>query len=136
MDMSRLCVPYTPFAGDLKSSRICLVSTAGVHLKTDKPFDLEGDTTFRVIPAEASPKDLMVTHAHYDHSDADADINCVFPIERLSQMAKRGKIGSLTKRHFSMGYSQALKEIREVTVPAVVAEVIKEKADMAVLTGG
>lgn len=136
MEISRLCVPYTPFLGEVTKSRICLVSTAGVHLKTEEPFNLDGDATFRVIPAEVSPRELAIAHAHYDHSDADADINCVFPIQRLRQMADEGKIGSLTGRHFSMGYSQAFKEIREVAVPAIVAEVTREKADIALLTGG
>jgi hypothetical protein len=29
----------------------------------------------------------MVTHGHYDHRHADTDINCVFPIERLRELA-------------------------------------------------
>ena len=46
--------------------------------------------------------DLMVTHHHYDHSDADRDINVVFPLERLEELAQTGLIGSVAARHFTV----------------------------------
>lgn len=61
---------------------MALVTTTGVHLRTDRPFDLNGDASFRVIPGRAAPHDLQITHQAYDRGDA-RDINLVFPLPRL-----------------------------------------------------
>ena len=48
-----LKTPWTPLSKDPKECRIALVTTAGVHLRSQTPFDMEdkeGDPTFRVIP--------------------------------------------------------------------------------------
>jgi len=43
-------------------------------------MDPAGDPTFSEIPAVASYEDLDITHDYYDHTDADRDINVVFPL--------------------------------------------------------
>jgi D-proline reductase (dithiol) PrdB len=100
--------PWAPLRKDPKDSRIALVTTAGVHLRSQPPFDMEdreGDPTFRVIPAVKRIDDLMITHNYYDHQDADQDINVVFPIKRLKEFEAEGMIGQVAPRHFSfMGH--------------------------------
>ncbi len=135
-EISRYCIPYTPFTGKLETSRICLVSTAGVHLKTQPPFVLAGDTSVRMIPAEARTGMLSISHEHYDYSDALKDINCVFPIEILRELAAEGRIGSTTAEHLCMGFSQAMREIREKTSVEIAAVVRRLKADVTLLTAG
>ena len=53
LELSRYCVPFTPFRGRLDEAMLCVVSTAGVRQKQDKPFDTEGDSTYRVISGGA-----------------------------------------------------------------------------------
>ena len=100
--------PWVPLRKDLKDSRIALVTTAGVHLRSQSPYDMEdreGDPTFREIPAVTRIDDLMITHNYYDHQDADQDINVVFPIKRLKEFGAEGMIGQVAPRHFSsMGH--------------------------------
>jgi hypothetical protein len=136
LELSRYCVPFTPFPGRLEDATLCLVSTAGVRLRDDAPFETEGDTTWRVIPAEAGAKDLRYDDTHYDHGCVDRDMNCVFPIDRARELAAEGRIGGLTARHFSLGYSQALRDLRERTIPALVHEVDRERPGAVLLTGG
>ena len=136
LELSRYCVPFTPFQGKLEETSICIVSTAGVRTRDDRPFDTEGDTSWRVIPGEAAARDLRYDDAHYDHGCVDRDLNCVFPIDRLRELAAEHRIGSLTARHFSLGYSQALRELREKTIPALVREVDRERPGAVLLTGG
>ena len=136
LELSRYCVPFTPFAGRLEDASICIVSTAGIRTRDDKPFDTEGDTTWRVIPAEAEAKDLRYDDSHYDHGCVDRDMNCVFPIDRVRELAAEGRVGGLTARHFSLGYSQALRELRERTIPALVHEIDRERPAAVLLTGG
>jgi hypothetical protein len=63
-------------------------------------------------------------------------MNCVFPIDRVRELAAEGRVGGLTPRHFSLGYSQALRELREKTIPALVREIDRERPGAVLLTGG
>jgi D-proline reductase (dithiol) PrdB len=136
LEMSRYCVPFTPFRGRIEEATLCLVTTAGVRLKTDRPFQLEGDTTYRVIGGEASGAELTFDDTHYDHTCAERDINCIFPVDRLRELAHEKRIAGLTERHFSLGFSQALRELRERTVPGLAREVDRTRPDAVLLTGG
>jgi D-proline reductase (dithiol) PrdB len=64
--------------------------------------DKEGDASFRVIPGGAEVGDIRITHDYYDHTAADSDINCVFPIERLRELVVAGEIGEVAPRHIGM----------------------------------
>ncbi len=136
LELSRYCVPFTPFQGKLEDLSVCLVSTAAVRTKDDRPFSTDGDTSWRVIPGETAAADLRYDDTHYDHACVDRDINCVFPIDRLRELAVERRIGGLTARHFSLGYSQALRELRERTIPALVREIDRERPGAVLLTGG
>ena len=139
--MSRRCVPYTPFDRPLDRATIALVTAGGVHRRDQEPFNIAdelGDLTFRTIGPEVEVADLMVTHHHYDHSDADRDINVVFPIERLRELAAEGVIGGVAKLHVGyMGYSMQLKQLYDQTAPAIAEEIDRHsRADAVILTGG
>lgn len=136
LELSRYCIPFTPFRKKLEECSICLVSTAAVRHKEDKPFQLEGDTSFRVIPSDATAADLAYDDSHYDHACVDKDLNCVFPIDRLTELAREQRIGGLAEKHFSLGFSQALRELRETTIPVLAREVDKIRPDAVLLTGG
>jgi len=135
-EISRFCIPYTPFVGKLENSRVGIVTTTGVHLRTEPPFTPEGDTSYRLIPAEATTHQLTITHEHYDRSEALKDINCVFPVETLCALAAEGTLGSTTSEHLSMGFSQALREIKEKAAPEIADTVRKWKPDIILLTAG
>ena len=136
LELSRYCVPFTPFKGKLEEAMVCLVSTAGVREKKDKPFEVEGDDSYRVISGEASGAELAFDDAHYDHGCADHDINCIFPIDRLRELSVERRIGGLTEKHFSLGFSMALRDLREKTIPQLVREVDRARPDLVLLTGG
>lgn len=134
--MSRYCIPYTPFVKPLATARICLVTTAGVFHPSDRPFDPEGDNGFRVIPGDAAAADLRYADSHYPHDCVDADLNCVFPVDRLRELAAEGVIGGLAASHFSMGFTQQMAEIRRTTIPTLARAVDKVRPDAVILTGG
>ena len=136
LELSRYCVPFTPFHGRLEDVTVCLVTTAAVRGKDDVPFQTEGDTSWRVVPAEAQAQDLRYDDTHYDHACVDRDMNCVFPIDRVRDLGREGRVGGLTARHFSLGYSQALRELRATTIPALVREIDRERPGAVLLTGG
>jgi D-proline reductase (dithiol) PrdB len=100
--------PWTPLQKEIKDAKVALVTTAGIHLRCDRAYDMqdeEGDPTFRQIPSNTAVDDLMITHNYYDHSDADQDIDVVFPLDRLRELEIEGMIGRVAPRHFSfMGH--------------------------------
>ena len=136
LELSRYCVPFTPFRGRVEEATLCLVSTAGVRERTDAPFDVEGDTTYRVISGDVTGADLAYDDTHYDHACADLDINCIFPVDRLRELAAERRIGGLTERHFSLGFSQSLRDLRERTIPLLAREVDRARPDAVLLTAG
>jgi D-proline reductase (dithiol) PrdB len=136
LELSRYCVPFTPFKRKLEESLVCLVTTASVRAKSDAPFNVEGDNSFRRIDASLSASELAVDDAHYDHSCIDKDVNCVFPIDRLRSLAREGRIAGLTDAHFSMGFSQALRELRDTTIPQLARAAVAARPDAVLLTGG
>jgi D-proline reductase (dithiol) PrdB len=93
LELSRYCIPFTPFRKKLEESSVCLVTTAAVRRKDDKPFKVEGDTSFRTILSDATAADLAYDDDHYDHACVDKDLNCVFPLDRLTELAREGRIG-------------------------------------------
>lgn len=139
--MSRKCVPFTPFDRELSKSTIAIVTAGGVHRRDQSPFNIAdelGDLTFRIIGGDADSSTLMVTHHHYDHTDADQDINVVFPIDVLRDLAAEGFIGGVAREHVGyMGYTMQLKQMYEQTAPAIAEEMDKRsRADAVILTGG
>jgi D-proline reductase (dithiol) PrdB len=141
MSFSRKCVPFTPFDGELAKSTVALVTAGGVHLKDQDAFNIAdelGDLTYRIIPEDVNAADLMVTHHHYDHSDADKDINVVFPIDALRDLQRQGFIRGIARNHVGyMGYTMQLKAMYEGTAREIANEIDKgSRADVVVLTGG
>ena len=136
LELSRYAIPYTPFGLRLEEATIALVSTAGVRQKDDRPFNVEGDPSYRLIAGSKKAAELTYGDAHYDHGCVDRDLNCVFPIDRLAELAREGRIGGVAEQHFSMGFSQALRELRSSTVPALAREVERVRPSAVLLTGG
>ena len=132
--------PWTPFTGEIHRSRVALITTAGVHLKGDTPFNMRdpaGDPDFRQIPADAAAADLKITHNYYDHTDADQDINVVFPLERLRELAREGEIASVSSRNFSfMGHivPPHIHTLMHRTAPEVARMLKEDNVDLVLLT--
>lgn len=144
MELSRKAIPYTPVDKPLHEMTIMIVSTSGVHLLSQEPYNTdpaEGDATYRVIPGDVDSNDLTVTHAapkdHYNTDFPKEDINTVFPIDRLREMVEDGDLGGVAEKHITMmGYSMRLNKINKETIPALVKEVVRSKADAVLLTAG
>jgi Glycine/sarcosine/betaine reductase selenoprotein B (GRDB) len=99
----------TPLRKPLSECKVVLLTTGGVHMRGDKAFNLNSDSTFRVIPRNAQPDDLAISHQAYDRTDALKDINLVFPIERLRELEAKHVIGRLADEHYGFGLRQRQK---------------------------
>ena len=131
--------PWTPLQKDLRDCRVALVTTGGVHLKTQPPFDMsdsEGDPTFREIPSDVDRESLIITHDYYDHRDGDADINVVLPLDRLAELAEAGFIGSVSASAFSfMGHiiGEHVTTLINETAPDVASKLKADEVDVVLL---
>lgn len=137
MAMSKRCIPYTPRTRELKDTVFALVTTAGVQLRDQEPFDLEGDNSWRIIAGDTPTSELIARHEHYDHRDADEDMNVVFPLDRLRELADESIIGGVSDKHLGfMGYTQLLRDLYERAAPEMAKIISRSKADGVILTAG
>lgn len=94
----------------LRERRVAIVSTAGLQVRGDRPFATDA-RDYRVIPGAADPNDIVMSHisTNFDRSGFQLDLNIVFPIERLRELAAAGVIGSVADYHYSfMGATDPL----------------------------
>jgi D-proline reductase (dithiol) PrdB len=96
--------PWAPLRRPLSEATVGLFTTAGVHLRSQPGFTVAPDPSYRVIPVETPDSDLVISHEHYNHQDADREPELVFPLDLLRRVA-----GTLISRpaaeHYGMmGY--------------------------------
>lgn len=135
-------IPWTPLSKPLAECTVALLSSAGVALKDDVPFDQEGerqnpwwgDPSYRVLPKDATEEDVRLYHLHVDPAYAEQDLDCLFPLQRLQELEDRGRIGQASPRHYSiMGYILDPEELLTKTVPALIRDLREDFADVVVL---
>jgi D-proline reductase (dithiol) PrdB len=133
-------VPWAPMTRPLRGCTATLVTTGGVHLREDRPFDMtdpHGDPTWRAIPAGVDVARLTITHDYYDHRDADRDVNVVFPLERFRELVAGGVLAGLTPTHWSfMGHIDGplVRRLEADVLPAFLARLRVERPDFVFLT--
>ncbi|MEJ2085219.1 MAG: glycine/sarcosine/betaine reductase selenoprotein B family protein [Acidobacteriota bacterium] len=98
--------PWAPLSKPLAESTLALVSSAGLVMPDQEPFDSSvrgGDPTYRVIPSEIDLGSLVDSHRSesYDHSGVQRDPNLALPLDRARELVASGRIGALNHRHLS-----------------------------------
>jgi D-proline reductase (dithiol) PrdB len=132
-------VPWAPLKKPLAQCRLALVSSAGFVLPDQKPFDATirgGDVSFREIPADADVHTLVESHRSevFDHSGIHQDPNLAFPIDRVRELAVRGRIGSVNRRHLSfMGSITAPGRLIRQTAPPAARLLAEDAVDVALV---
>ena len=128
---------WTPVTKPLKEMTIALATAAGVHLKSDKRFNLAGDFTYRLIPGDAPTSELMVSHGGYDNGDVNKDVNCMFPLDRIRELAAVGFIKAVAPVHIGfMGGGGNQDKFKNETGPAIAKILKDEGVDAVLLTAG
>lgn len=118
----------------LDECNVSILVSGGISLCSAVPFNPQARNDHRVdaIPNDAADIDFQIHDAYYDHTNADHDINCVFPIARLREMAAAGEIGRVADRHWSgfMGRIYNRTKIMEESAPAFVAKLNEDAVDI------
>lgn len=133
-------IPWAPLRRPLRDCRVALVTTAGVHLEGDVPFDMadpQGDPSWRAIPGDAPDSALAITHDYYDHRDADRDLGVVFPLSGLRALAAGGEIREVASTHYGfMGHVAGphLDTLVARTAPEVAGYLAAAEVDLVLLS--
>ena len=116
----------------LSERKVAIISTAGLHLRSDRPFGL-GASDYRLIPKKTPSSDLIMSHisTNFDRAGFQMDINLVFPIDRLSDLAEVGFIGSVADYHYSFMGATDPAPMKETAKS--LAEIMKKDGVNAVL---
>ena len=126
-------VPFTPLAKPLAEARVALISTAGLHLDDQPPFDRDspsGDSSFRRIRAADDLSRVRVWWDREQQQAANQDLNAAVPLALLPESG----IGSVAATHYS--FSGAIPDPRplvESTAPQVAAELREDAVDAVLI---
>ena len=126
---------FRPLGGPLAEARVAIVTSAALH-RPDQDRFAAADTSFRAL--DRSDRNLVLGHwsPNFDHSGFQIDLNVVYPIDRLEELAAEGVIGDVAPRHFAFAGNQpeTVSEVRLDTGPACAAELLADGVDVVVLT--
>ena len=120
----------------LADATVALVTTAGLHVAgTQDSWGVE-DASYRLLPSDR--RDLQLAHhsANWDRSGLAADLNVVYPVDRLDELATDGVIGAVAPFHISFmgGLNEALTTIRLDTGVAAAHALLDANVDVVLLT--
>ena len=117
----------------LARRRVAIVSTAGLHVRGDRPFGFLS-TEYRIIPDGVSSDDLVMSHisTNFDRTGFQQDVNVVFPIERLRELAGDGTIGETAAYHYSFMGATPPEQLEE-TARDLAGLLKQDRVDAALL---
>ncbi len=136
-------IPWADVRKPLSESRVALLSTAGLSMRGDEPFDMEyerqhptrGDSSWRRLRADATAQDVEVNHLHIDTGYIERDLNVALPVDRLRELVAEGKVGAMADTHYSiMGFQGNDPSVLvEQSAPEIAAAMQSEEVDLALL---
>ena len=132
-------LPWQAQGPALERCKVATVTTAGLHLPDDPPFEKVkgGDYSYRMVPLDAPLTSLVCSHPSgaWDRSGVEADRNLALPLDRLRSLAEAGEIGEVAPRHVSFqGSITAPLRLVKQTAPEVADALIHDGVDVVLLT--
>jgi D-proline reductase (dithiol) PrdB len=136
-------IPWAAVTKPLRESRVALLSTAGISMKGDEPFDMDferanptrGDSSWRRLREDATSDSIEANHLHIDTGYIERDLNVALPVDRLRALVELGEVGASAPSHYSiMGFqgndpSQLVNE----SAPQIASAMRQEEVDLALL---
>ena len=136
-------IPWAIPAKPLAQSRVALLTTAGISMLNDTPFDMEaerknpvwGDPSWRKIRNDASSDDVAVNHLHIDTNYIKSDINVALPLHPLADLVAAEFVGSSAPNHYSiMGFQgEDSSTLENLSGPEIAQAMHNDEVDLAIL---
>ncbi len=136
-------IPWTPMSKPLNQTTLALVTSAGISLKTDPPFDMErekkdplwGDRSFRAIPRGTTEKEIDVNHLHINTNLVKQDINVILPLARMAEFEEEQIIGHLAPTAYSFyGFQWQNTDFLSEAIEPISKRMKKEGVEAVFLT--
>lgn len=124
-------------APDLREAKVAIVTTAGLKPAGEVALWQPTDGSFTVLPSDARDVQLAHFSPNFDRSGFAADLNVVYPVDRLEEMAAAGEIGAVADRHLSfMGaqFDATFSTILLDSGPAAAKTLLDQDVDVVLLT--
>jgi D-proline reductase (dithiol) PrdB len=129
--------PLTPMSKALGECTVAMLTSGGVSRCDRAPFNPMARNDLRLddVPADTPATFFQINDSYYNHSDADRDINCIFPIDRLRELATERAIGAVAQHHYSgfMGRIYTRSAVINEAAPALVGKLRDERVDAFLL---
>lgn len=126
---------FTPLTKPLAEARVAIVTSAALHRPDQDRYTI-ADTGFRAL--DRSDRNIVMGHwsPNFDHTGFQLDLNVVYPIDRLEELAADGVIGDVAPRHFAFAGNQpdTVSELRLDTGPACAEQLLADEVDIVLLT--
>jgi D-proline reductase (dithiol) PrdB len=136
-------IPWAEVHKPLADSKLALLSTAGLSMRGDAPFDMEmerrqptrGDPSWRGLRSDATSATVEANHLHIDTGYVERDLNVALPLDRTRELVAEGVIGALADSHYStMGYQgNDTSTLENQSAPEIAAAMRSEEVDLALL---
>jgi D-proline reductase (dithiol) PrdB len=136
-------LPIQPFANPvftvpppLRDATVAIVTTAGLRAPGQPDFRRQ-DESFRVLDAKERRLTMGHVSLNFDRSGFSWDLNVVYPIDRLHELAAAGTIGAVAPRMLSfMGaLNETMATLRLDTGRAAARLLRDDGVDVVLLTG-
>ena len=136
-------IPFEPLSKPISDCTVAAVTSAGISLTSEPPFDMErekedptwGDPTYRKIPQTTAKGDIQVNHLHINTSFILEDINVILPIGHLQDLAGEGVIGKSAPTAYSFyGFQWQRTEFLKEAIEPIAAQMQSEGVDVAIMT--
>jgi len=129
--------PLTPLRKPLSRCCVSMLTAGGVSRCAAAPWNpnARNDLRLDAIASDAPSHDFQIHDAYYDHRDADRDLNCLFPIDRLRELAAEDVVGRVAPRIWSgfMGRIYRRRAVVEDAAPALAAKLGEDEVDLFLL---
>jgi len=95
----------TPFVTGpaLSQRQIAILSSAALIRRGEPPF-APGSPEVRFLPADLPAGEILVSHIsiNFDRAGSQRDLNTIYPIDRLRELAAEGVIGGVAPTHYTV----------------------------------
>ena len=87
----------------LARRRVAIVSSAALIRRGEKPFPF-GSSECRFLPASMPAGDILMSHVsiNFDRAGFQRDLNVVYPVDRLRELAAQDVIAGAADTHFTV----------------------------------
>jgi D-proline reductase (dithiol) PrdB len=136
-------IPWAEVRKPLAKSKLALLSTAGLSMRGDAPFDMEmerkrptqGDPSWRRLRSDATSAAIEANHLHIDTGYIERDLNVALPLDRVRELVAEGTVGALADSHYSiMGYQgNDSSTLENQSAPEIATAMRSDEVDLALL---